>query len=160
MGYLMGDDETFCTWGAMRSPMHNGSWPDNLIPPNFLNNKTIHNREYEDEGDGVTYPPTFFVDDSGSMFRCQPVGFGIVGSEIRWPQAGSPSSWNGYMVWAGLDNQDFDQFLGALLSSPTDSVNLTASAYTAAGQYVEFTPPFNIDLSPGFSSIDGMAVLP
>lgn len=155
----MGDNETFCTWGAMRSPMHNGSWPSNLIPPNFLNNKTIHNREYENGGDGVTYPPTFFVDDSGSMFRCQPVGFGIVGSEIRWPLTGSPPGWDGYMTWGGLDNQDFDEFLGSALASPTDTVYLTADAYTAAGQYVEYTPPLTIDLAPGFTTIEGMSAV-
>jgi len=155
----MGDSETFGTWGAMRSPFYNGKWSDNDTPPNFFNEKYLHSREYVDEGDGVNYPPTYFVDTSGSMFRCQPLGFNFIGSAIFWPQAGSPSSWDGYMKWDGLDNKDFDEFIGAALASPTDSVTLDASANSTAGQYVEYTPPATIDLYPGFTTIGGMTVI-
>lgn len=162
MGYIMGDNETFCTWGAMRSPFYNSEWPDNTPPPNLYTAKTIHNREYVDDGDGVNYPPTFFLDESGSMFRTDPVGFNVVGCQIFWPSTtspGGPPIWDGNMNWVGLDNQDFDQFLGALLQSPTDQVYLTADANTAAGQYVEFPPPASIDLAPGFTTIEGMTVI-
>jgi hypothetical protein len=160
MGYVMGDDETFCTWGAMRSPFYNARWADNDPPPNFFNGKSIHSRTYVDDADGVDYPPTFFLDESGSLFRTDPVGFNQVGCAIRWEQSGSPSSWNGYMTWGGLDNQDFDQFVGSVLTSPTDTVTLTADANTTAGQYLEYTPPLSIDLYPGFTTIDGMTVIP
>jgi hypothetical protein len=161
MGYVMGDDETFCTWGAMRSPFYNARWADNDPPPNFFNGKSIHSRTYVDDADGVDYPPTFFLDESGSLFRTDPVGFNPVGCGLGWPQTGSmPSFWDGNMQWGGLDNQDFEQFLGALLQSPTDSVYLTADANTTAGQYVEYTPPLSIDLYPGFDTIDGMTVIP
>jgi hypothetical protein len=63
------------------------------------------------------------------------------------------------MTWGGLDNQDFDQFVGSVLTSPTDTVTLTADANTTAGQYVEYTPPLSIDLYPGFDTIDGMTVI-
>jgi hypothetical protein len=63
------------------------------------------------------------------------------------------------MRWGGLDNQDFDEFLGALLTSPTDTVNVTADANTESGQYVEYTPPLSINLEPGFTTIEGMTVI-
>jgi len=162
MALLMGDSVAFCTWAAMRSPFYNSEWPDNTPPPNFYTAKTIHNREYVDDGDGVNYPPTFLLDASGSLFRTDPVGLNVAGCQIFWPSTtspGGPPIWDGNMQWIGLDNQDFDQFLGALLQSPTDSVNLTADANTATGQYVEFPPPASIDLAPGFTTIDGMTVI-
>jgi hypothetical protein len=159
MGELMGSSESFGTWGAMRSPFYNSRWPDNDTPPNFTNGKTLHNREYENEGDGTNYPPTFFIDSSGSVFRCPPLGFNFIGCQVFWPQSGSPSSWNGYMKWEGLDNKDFDEFLGATLQSPTDSVYLYSDAQTATGQYVEFTAPLTIDLDPGFTTIGGMTAI-
>ena len=160
MGYLMGDDDTFCTWGAMRSPFYNSRWSDNDPSPNFFNEKFIHSRTYVNDADGVNYPPTFFLSDTGDLFRTQPVGFDIVGCAIRWEQGGSPSSWNGYMTWGGFDNSDFNLFIGATLTSPTDTVTLTADANTTAGQYVEYTPPLSIDLYPGFSNISVMVVIP
>lgn len=157
MGYIMGDNETFCTWGAMRIPFYNAKWSDNSPPPNFFNGKTIHSRTYVNDGDGVDYPPTWFLDESGSLFRTDPVGFNIFSCVVGW---NSPSgNWDGTMYWGGLDNQDFEQFLGALLQSPTDSVYLTADANTVTGQYVEFTPPATIDLYPGFTTIEGMTVI-
>jgi hypothetical protein len=63
------------------------------------------------------------------------------------------------MSWGGLDNQDFEQYLGALLQSPTDSVYLMADANTVTGQYVEFTPPLTINLYPGFTTIEGMTAV-
>jgi hypothetical protein len=160
MGEMMGDSETFGTWGAMRCPFFNDKWSDNSVPPNFFDGKYLHSREYLDEGDGVNYPPTYFVDNSGSLFRSQPLGFGFIGPSIYWPQTGSmPSFWDGYMRWSGMDNKDFDEFVGAALVSPTDSVTLDASASTTPGQYVEYTPPLTIDLYPGFTTIGGMTVI-
>jgi hypothetical protein len=64
------------------------------------------------------------------------------------------------MTWGGFDNSDFNLFIGATLTSPTDTVTLTADANTTAGQYVEYTPPLSIDLYPGFSNISVMVVIP
>jgi hypothetical protein len=157
MGYIMGDNETFCTWGAMRSPFYNSRWSDNEPPPNYFNGKSIHSRTYVNDGDGVDWPPTFFLDESGSLFRTDPVGFNYVTCLLRWESPGG--NWDGTMQWGGLDNQDFEQFLGALLQSPTDSVYLMADANTVTGQYVEFTPPLTIDLYPGFTTIEGMTAI-
>jgi len=157
MGYIMGDNETFCTWGAMRIPFYNSRWSDNEVPPNYFNGKSIHSRTYVNDGDGVDWPPTFFLDESGSLFRTDPVGFNYVTCLLRWESPGG--NWDGTMQWGGLDNQDFEQFLGALLQSPTDSVYLMADANTVTGQYVEFTPPLTIDLYPGFTTIEGMTAI-
>jgi hypothetical protein len=157
MGYIMGDNETFCTWGAMRIPFYNSRWSDNEPPPNYFNGKSIHSRTYVNDGDGVDWPPTFFLDESGSLFRTDPVGFNYVTCLLRWESPGG--NWDGTMQWGGLDNQDFEQFLGALLQSPTDSVYLMADANTVTGQYVEFTPPLTIDLYPGFTTIEGMTAI-
>jgi hypothetical protein len=160
MGYIMGDNETFCTWGAMRIPFYNSRWSDNEPPPNYFNGKSIHSRTYVNDGDGVDWPPTFFLDESGSLFRTDPVGFNYVTCLLKWDQGGGPpSGWLGTMSWGGLDNQDFEQFLGALLQSPTDSVYLMADANTVTGQYVEFTPPLTINLYPGFTTIEGMTAV-
>jgi hypothetical protein len=59
----------------------------------------------------------------------------------------------------GLDNTDFEEYLGNLMESPTDSVNLTADANTEDGQYVEFDPTPGIDLYPGFTTIEGMVAI-
>ena len=157
MGYIMGDNETFCTWGAMRIPFYNSRWSDNEVPPNYFNGKSIHSRTYVNDGDGVDWPPTFFLDESGSLFRTDPVGFNYVTCQLRWE--GTGGNWDGRMIWGALDNQDFEQFLGALLQSPTDSVYLMADANTVTGQYVEFTPPLTIDLYPGFTTIEGMTAI-
>lgn len=157
MGYIMGDNETFCTWGAMRIPFYNSRWSDNEPPPNYFNGKSIHSRTYVNDGDGVDWPPTFFLDESGSLFRTDPVGFNYVTCLLRWESPGG--NWDGTMQWGGLDNQDFEQYLGALLQSPTDSVYLMADANTVTGQYVEFTPPLTINLYPGFTTIEGMTAV-
>jgi hypothetical protein len=161
MAYIMGDADDFVTWAGVRSPLLNNRWSDNENPPNLFVAKVDHNREFVDDGDGTDFPPTWFVDESGSMFRCQSTT--SWGAAVQWRQAyepGQPPVWLGYMGVDGLDNTDFEQYLGSLMQSPTDSVNLTADANTEDGQYVEFDPvPPNIDLYPGFTTIEGMVAI-
>lgn len=165
MGYIVAQDPFgyLSTWGYMRGAFFNSAYnednPNFPFPPNagLGYPTTTHDRTYINDGDGLTLPPTWFTDGSGSLFRTYP------GSNpgLWWGTIGTPPVLDGKLyfgttvvVTGPMDNKDFEQFVGNDLTSDVDTIVLGADANTSGQTY-----SFNIDRSPGFITIEGMAVI-
>jgi hypothetical protein len=148
----------------MRSAFYNSTFgfdnPNLPFPPNsaLANPSLTHNRIYINDGNGVTLPPTWFIAESGSLFRTYP----NANCGLWWPaESTTPFGWNGRLEFGAISsgpmpNEDFEQFVGKVLENSTYSVILETGA-NVEGQVVDVGDP---DFQPGFTTIEGMTVIP
>jgi hypothetical protein len=152
MGYVIGTEEGYSTWGQLRGPLFNPAtndivgWPQGAV---YL----LHNK-YFPTGSASFYPPAFFISQSGTMLRRLHF-FG--GWYIHYPQFNDPSNpgyWEGFMFWGGMDKRDFDEMVGSSLDFSPGVVTLAEEAYTT-GQYINDYYTFNF----GIQTIQKLKVL-
>ena len=145
--------------GAFYNSTYNEDNPNLPLPPNAgLGYPSFrHNRIYINDGNGATLPPTWFVDQSGSLFRTYPES----NPGLWWGTIGTPPILDGKLYFGSLvegvgpmANEDFEEFVGKSLDSSVDSIILEEGANITGQTY-----PFMIERFPGFVSIEGMTVI-
>jgi hypothetical protein len=130
MGELIGSSDVYSTWGKFRAPLSNVDtyygflWTTEF--PTWVGSD--FNKEYRAGQFCYTeisfcYPPAYFVSEHGSMFRVIPYSpFGWSGayigySQYYWMWANDPSLMPPQNLYVSLDDRDFDEMEGALLTS-------------------------------------------
>jgi hypothetical protein len=167
MGVVIGKDVFgfASTWGSLRGAFYNSTFdydnPNNPFPPNWFLGYPYdrHNRIYINDGDGVNFPPTWFTDESGSLFRTPPGD----NPGLWWiANTSFPFNWDGTLSFGSalppfpMANEEYDQFVGKVLQSPVDSVILGTDA-NVTPQPIDL---FFANFYPGFTTIEGMTVIP
>jgi hypothetical protein len=159
------------TWGSMRGAFYNSTYGN--VEPNRPASSTaslgwptklgvlIHSRTYIDADNGVTFPPTWFLDESGSLFRTYPEQ----NPGLWWGEDGEiPRGYNGLFYFGAtpenqnhfpMANEEFEEFVDKVLESPEDSLTVDEDANTD-GQSL----PSGFGAYPGFTTIEGMIVIP
>lgn len=156
MGYVIGTNAAYSTWGSLRSPLYNRATNDELYtPPGYV--FTQHNACFP-AGRLGSNPPPFFVDNSWSLLRCwpnRPPDFGYVQFGPTDPEIG----WTGYITWYQMDIKDFAELVGMTLNSDGMDVELEQDAYipgsAAGGQLIDPKE----DWYPGMVECDKLKVL-
>lgn len=156
MGFVIGTNAGYSTWGSLRHPLLNFATNDVLYtPPGYI--VTEHNACYP-EGRVEPNPPPFFVDNSWSLLR----SWHYRGPVFGYSQYGPTDpeiGWNGYIYWYQLDIKDFAELVGMTLNSDGMDVELEEEAYIpSASPNTQLIDPKE-DWYPGMMECDKLKVL-